>query len=683
MVITKKTAQKRIEALRSEILRHNHNYYVLNMPEISDFEYDVLLMELQALENKFPELITPDSPTQVVGSDLSNGEVPQEFEQAPHQYPMLSLSNTYDLQELTAFDERIRKTGASDFTYACELKFDGTAICLTYENGRLLRAITRGDGTIGDVVTQNVRTIPQIPSTLPSISGFDSKMRFEIRGEIYMPFSSFEALNAEREPENRFANPRNAASGSLKLLNPEEVRKRGLHCVLYQLLGENLPFDSHQAAMQTAKQLGFPISEYSKICHNLEEVMAFIRQWDEQRHQLPFPIDGIVIKVNELSIRELVGATAKAPRWATAFKFKAEEAHTRILSIDYQVGRTGAITPVANLEPVQLSGTMVKRASLHNLEQMRLLDVHLNDWVVVEKGGEIIPKITRVDVSKRDPNNCQLPQWPECCPDCGTPLVIEDDEARHYCPNQEGCPTQTKAWLLHFVSRKAMDIHAGEATIEQLYNQGYVQSLPDFYRITREQLLTLPAWKERSAERFLQSVEASKQVPFARVLFALGIRHIGETTAKNLVEHFKTMDQLQAADRETLLAVQDIGEVVADSMLDYFRTPRHQQMIKSLQQLGLQFQSTEAGWVQHSLALAGKTIVISGTFSRSRDEIKKLIQLHSGKNTGSVSGKTSFLLAGNEPGPDKVRKAESLGIPILDEDAFNALINSNNNTENQ
>lgn len=681
MAMTKNAAQKRIEELRSEILRHNRNYYVLNMPEISDFEYDLLMMELQGLEKKYPEWITPDSPTQTVGSDLVDEPALREFEQARHRYPMLSLGNTYDPNELAAFDERIRKSTDRPFTYSCELKFDGTAICLTYEQGRLVRALTRGDGSVGDVVTRNVETIPGIPTLLQplaSTSGFSGLENFEIRGEIYMPFSSFDALNHERELQGDalFANPRNAASGSLKLQDPKEVRKRGLRCVLYQVLGEDLPFQSHSEALATAKALGLPVSEYAQTCENLDEVLAFIRHWDVHRHELPFPIDGIVIKVNQLEVQAQVGYTAKAPRWATAFKFKAEEAKTRLLSIDYQVGRTGAVTPVANLEPVLLSGTIVKRASLHNYEQMKQLDIRINDWVYVEKGGEIIPKITRIDLADRDLFQSLPPDFPTHCPDCGTLLVKDEAEARHYCPNQTGCPTQIKAWLLHYVSRKALDINAGEATIEQLYNRDFLREPADFYNLTQAQLLTLDGWKERSAERLLQSIQASRQVPFDRVLYGLGIRHVGETTAKTLVAHFQTLDALQAASREALLEVNDIGDVVADSIYNYFRNDRTANLVEHLRQAGLQFAAQASSETKVSDQLAGLNFVISGTFSCSREALKNTILAHGGKNTGSISKKTSYLVAGANPGPEKINKAESLGIPILSEADFNQLINN-------
>lgn len=677
MAISKTKAKKRMEELREEIRRHNRSYYVLNQPEISDFEYDILMQELQALENLFPDLVPADSPTRTVGSDLPAAGVPDAFEQAAHRYPMLSLSNTYDAAELAAFEERLVRSAAGESApgesapgtpvYSCELKFDGTAICLTYEHGRLARALTRGDGTVGDVVTRNVLTIPSIPARIdPSlVPGLPDT--FEIRGEIYMPYASFDRLNAEREAneEPPFANPRNAASGSLKLLDPEEVRGRGLQCVLYHVLGEGLPFRRHSEALDAAARLGLPVSEHRRICRSMDEVYAFIREWDEQRRYLPFPIDGIVIKADDLELQRRAGYTAKSPRWATAFKFKAEEARTRLLSIDYQVGRTGAVTPVANLEPVQLSGTVVRRASLHNLDQMRQLDIHLGDYVYVEKGGEIIPKITRTDRDARE-SGALPPEFPERCPDCGTPLVRDEEEARHYCPNREGCPTQIKALFLHFVSRKAMDINAGEATVAQLYEKGYIRELSDLYRLTREQLLTLDGWKDRSAERFLASVDASRQVPFPRVLFALGIRHVGETTARTLAGHFGSMDALMQAGRDTLLSVPDIGETVAESILAYFRDERHRRLIEDLRRFGLIFESADTP-APASDRLAGQRIVVTGTFSCPRDEIKALIAAHGGRLTGSVSGKTDLLVAGENPGPDKIAKAESLGIRRITE----------------
>ena len=668
--IGKTEARDRIEFLKKELERHNRNYYVLNAPTISDFEFDLLMSELQGLERMFPEFTTEDSPTRHVGSDLAGKG--SDFVQVPHRYPMLSLGNTYAREELYEFDARIRKTADKPYTYSCELKFDGTAICLTYRGGRLLRALTRGDGTQGDDVTRNVVHIPAIPRVL---RGEAISEEFEIRGEIYMPWDAFERLNAARaEAElEPFANPRNAASGSLKLQNPEEMRTRGLDCVLYHLLGENLPFKTHTEALEAARSWGLPVSEYSRVAGNIEEAVAYIDEWDTRRKQLPFATDGIVIKVNELDLQRQLGFTAKTPRWATAWKFKPEQALTPLLSVDYQVGRTGAVTPVANLEPVLLSGTVVKRASLHNKDQMDLLDIHLGDYVYVEKGGEIIPKITGVELSKR-PADARRPEFPTCCPDCGTPLVRDPDEARHYCPNRESCPVQIKGRFVHFAGRKAMDILAGEATIEALYAKGWIRTLPDLYALTREQLISLEGWQEKSADNFLASLDASRRVPFGRVLYALGIRHIGEQTAKMLARQFGSIDALAAASREDLLQVEDIGETVADSILAYFASDAGRDTVRRLREAGLQMAEDADARQQLSDTLAGKTLVISGNFSISREAMKALIEAHGGKNAGSVSGKTAWLLAGEKAGPEKLKKAEKLGIPVISEAEFRKLI---------
>ena len=668
--ISKAAAQERIEFLKKELERHNYNYYVLNNPTISDFEFDLLMGELQGLEKRFPEFATADSPTRHVGSDLSAAST--DFEQVAHRWPMLSLGNTYAREELYEFDQRIRKAVSTPYSFSCELKFDGTAICLTYRNGRLLRALTRGDGTKGDDVTRNVIHIPAIPREL---SGSGIPEEFEIRGEIYMPFEAFDRLNAERaEAElEPFANPRNAASGSLKLQNPAEMRTRGLDCVLYHLLGENLPFQTHIEALEAARSWGLPISSYSRKANDIDEAVAYIEEWDERRKHLPFATDGIVIKVNELDLQRQLGFTAKSPRWATAWKFKPEQALTPLLSVDYQVGRTGAVTPVANLEPVLLSGTVVKRASLHNKDQMDLLDIHIGDYVYVEKGGEIIPKITGVELSKR-PADARRPHFPDCCPDCGTPLVRDEDEARHYCPNSEACPVQIKGRFIHFAGRKAMDILAGDATIEQLYEKGFIHTLPDLYTLRREQLISLDGWQEKSADNFLASLEASKQVPFERVLYALGIRHIGEQTAKMLARHFGSIDALMAASRDDLLQIEDIGGTVADSILAYFAASSGQETVRRLREAGLQMTIDETGRERLSDALAGKTIVVSGNFSLSREAMKALVEAHGGKNAGSVSGKTSYLLAGEKSGPEKLKKAEKLGIPVITEAQFHELI---------
>lgn len=677
----KAQANIRIKELRDILNDASRRYYVENMPTMSDYEFDMLLKELEALEAEYPEMVTPDSPTQKVGSDLAEAkpskrkgnEPRKEFEQYPHRYPMLSLGNTYDISEVQAFADRAAKgipaeeTEKVPFSFSCELKFDGTAICLTYQKGKLTRALTRGDGTIGDDVTENVKHISNIPQTL---QGTDWPEEFEIRGEIYMPWAAFDRLNLEREKdeEQPFANPRNAASGSLKLVDSSMVANRGLECTLYHMLGEDLPYSTHDEALSKAAEWGLPVSDLRKVCKSIEEIEEFINYWDTERKTLPFATDGIVIKVNQMQYQEELGYTAKFPRWAVAYKFKAEQALTRLNSIDYQVGRTGAVTPVANLEPVLLSGTIVKRASLHNADQMELLDIHVGDYVYVEKGGEIIPKITGVELSQR-PADAELPHFPETCPDCGATLVRDEQEAKAFCPNQSGCPTQIKGKLVHFLSRKAMNVIAGDATIEQLYNKGLVWNPADFYELEKEHLLGLDGWKDRSAERFLNSLEESKKTPFEKVLFALGIRHVGETTAKSMARHFKNIDAMAAATREDLLAVDDIGEVIADSVLAYFADGVNSDTIERLKSAGLRFE-VEKEAEALSEALKGKTIVISGNFSISRDQMKALIAAHGGKNSGSVSGKTAFLLAGEKAGPEKLKKAESLGVRIIDEKTF-------------
>ena len=664
-----KQAEIRIAELRKTISEHSRRYYEENAPVISDYEFDMLMKELESLEREYPDLVTPDSPTQKVGSDIR-----KEFEQYPHKYPMLSLGNTYDISEVEAFAERAAKgLGGKPFTYSCELKFDGTAICLTYREGKLFRALTRGDGTVGDDVTANVRHISNIPQTLKG-SGWPEE--FEIRGEIYMPYEAFDRLNAERlrDEDPPFANPRNAASGSLKLINPSEVGHRGLECTLYHILGENLPFSTHSEALDAAASWGLPVSDKRRTCKSTEEIEEYINYWDTERKTLPFATDGAVIKINELNFQKELGYTAKFPRWAVAYKFKAEHALTKLLSIDYQVGRTGAITPVANLEPVLLSGTVVKRASLHNAEQMDLLDIRIGDYVYVEKGGEIIPKITGVELDRRT-SDTEKPVFPDRCPDCGTLLVKDEGEAKSFCPNTTGCPTQIKGKLVHFLCRKAMNVIAGDATIEQLFSLGLVRRPSDFYALVKSDLLRLEGWKDRSAERFLDSLEESKKVPFGRVLFALGIRYVGETTAKSLAAHFGNIDNLMAADRESLLEAADIGEVIADSILRYFSSDSSKEEIERLKKAGLQF-SMDAKETQMSDALSGMTIVISGNFSVSRDEIKHLIQLNGGKNSSSVSSRTTFLLAGSKPGPEKIKKAESLGVEIISEERFRSIIAS-------
>ena len=661
-------AIRRIAELRPVLTENSRRYYVDNAPTMSDFEFDTLMRELEDLEAAFPDLATPDSPTRRVGSDLGR----REFAQFPHRYPMLSLGNTYSIGEVEDFAERAEKLLDTPFTYSCELKFDGTAVCLTYRNGRLVRALTRGDGVVGDDVTDNVRQIANIPQRLHG----DYPEEFEIRGEILMPFASFDRLNAERieMDEPPFANPRNAASGSLKLLDPGEVGRRGLWCTLYHI-PTAVPYATHSEALDAAASWGLPVSEHRRICRDIAEIEAYISHWDAARRELPYATDGIVIKINELACHEILGFTAKSPRWAVAYKFKAEEALTPLLSIDFQVGRTGAVTPVANLEPVLLSGTVVKRATLNNADQMALLDVRIGDSVYVEKGGEIIPKITRVERSLR-PAGSVRPEFPAVCPECGAPLVRPEGEARHFCPNTDGCPTQIKGRLVHFLSRKAMNVIAGDATVDQLYAKGYVRVPADFYDLTREQLLTLENWKERSAQRFLASLRESRKVPFERVLFAVGIRYVGETTAKAIARHFCEIDAVMDATLEELQAVPDVGDVIARSVFDYFREERHREEIRRLREAGLQF-SVEKKEAVSGGSLAGMNVVISGNFSVSRDEMKALVEANGGKNTSSVSAKTSFLLAGEKPGPEKIRKAGELGVRIVSEEAFRSMIAGN------
>ena len=672
-------AENRIRELRKILWENSRKYYVDNAPAISDYEYDHLMYELADLEKEYPDLVTPDSPTRKVGSDLENSDengrtlvtARKEFAQYEHKYPMLSLANTYNIGEIEDFVTRASKAISKPFTYSCELKFDGTAICLTYRDGKLFRALTRGDGVIGDDVTDNVRHISNIPVTLKG-SGYPEE--FEIRGEILMPYKAFDTLNEERlrNEDQPFANPRNAASGSLKLLDPKEVGRRGLWCTLYHIPSPNVTFATHDEAMKAAESWGLPVSDKRKICHNINEIEEYINYWDKERKFLPYATDGIVIKINELAYQTELGYTAKFPRWAVAYKFKAEQALTQIKSIDYQVGRTGAVTPVANLDPVQLSGTVVKRATLNNADMMAQMDIRVGDFVYVEKGGEIIPKITGVELSKRG-KDTKKPDFPTVCPDCGTTLVKEDDEAKWFCPNIEGCPTQIKGRLLHFLSRKAMNVIAGDATVDQLYNLGLVRTPADFYDLKKSDLLHLEGWKERSAQRFLDSLKNSLKVSFDHVLFALGIRYVGESTAKEIAQHFSNIDNIEKADVSQLLEVQDVGEVIAKSVYNFFQNEKHRLEIQRLKADGLKM-SMEAPAQNLSAALTGKTIVISGNFSISRDEMKELIALHGGKNSGSLSGKTSYLLAGSKPGPEKMKKAEQLGIPVINEEEFRSML---------
>lgn len=660
-------AEQRIEQLREQIRENNERYYVDSAPTISDYEYDMLMRELLDLESAHPELITPDSPTQRVGSDLSRRKGRKEFVQREHRYPMLSLGNTYNISEIEDFADRAAKGIGEAFTYCCELKFDGTAICLTYKDGRLKQALTRGDGVHGDDVTENVKRISNIPQRLCGV-GYPEE--FEIRGEIYMPYKAFDALNEqkERDEETPFANPRNAASGSLKLTDPDEVAHRGLECTLYHMVGDNLPFFTHDQALRAATKWGLPVSDKRRICHNIVDIEEYINYWDTERKALPFPTDGIVIKVNELPYQRELGFTAKSPRWAVAYKFKAEQACAKVLSIDYQVGRTGAVTPVANLEPSQLAGTIVKRATLHNEGQMDLLDIRIGDYVYVEKGGEIIPKITEVDLSKRG-LDCRKSEFPKFCPDCGAALTKDEAEAKWFCPNKDGCPTQIKGGIVHFLSRKAMNVLCGDATIDQLYSKGFVRNVADLYDIDENMLLHLDGWKEKSAKRFLDSLSESKAVGFERVLYALGIRFVGEATAKSIARHFGDIDSILSAGREQLLEVEDVGEVIADSILSWGADRRHRELVERLKAAGLQF-SCEKTARKVSTVLEGMNIVVSGNFSISRDALKKLVELNGGKNTSSVSKKTAFIIAGEKPGPEKIAKAGTLGVRILSEKEF-------------
>ena len=674
-MMDRQQAEIRIREIREILWENSRKYYVENAPTMSDYDYDHLMYELEALENEYPDLVTPDSPTRRVGSDLENksqtGRVlvsaRKDFEQYPHKYPMLSLGNTYNIGEIEDFVARASKSIGKPFTYSCELKFDGTAICLTYRNGELYRALTRGDGVIGDDVTDNVRKISNIPTHLKG-SGYPEE--FEIRGEILMPYESFDRLNKERidNEDAPFANPRNAASGSLKLLDPEEVGRRGLWCTLYHIPSPDTNFVTHDDAMRAAASWGLPISDKRRICHGINEIEEYISYWDRERKFLPFATDGIVIKINELEYQTELGYTSKFPRWAVAYKFHAERALTKLESIDYQVGRTGAVTPVANLSPVQLSGTVVKRATLNNEDMMAQMDIRVGDYVYVEKGGEIIPKITGVELSRR-PESSSAPEFPKVCPDCGTPLVKEEGEAKYFCPNIDGCPTQIKGKMLHFLGRKAMNILAGEATVEQLYSLDLARTPADLYDLGKDDLLQLEGWKERSAERFLDSLKDSRKVGFEHVLFAIGIRYVGETTAKSVARYFGNIDRIASATKEELLAVPDIGDVIADSIFNYFRDERHLIEIQRLKAAGLKFSIDEPA-ENLSAALAGKTIVISGNFSISRDEMKALIEKNGGKNSSSLSSKTTYLLAGTKPGPEKMKKAAEIGIEVIDEETF-------------
>lgn len=666
--------KERIESLRRTLEQHNYQYYVENNPTISDYEFDLMMRELQDLEAAHPEYDDPNSPTRRVGSDLTS-----EFRTVKHRFPMLSLGNTYSLDELREFIDRIeREEGAVE--YVCELKFDGTAISLTYRDGRLERAVTRGDGEQGDEVTANVRTIRSVPLLLQG-EGWPSL--FEIRGEVLMPYASFEKINREREEagEQPFANPRNAAAGTLKQQASAVVARRGLDCTLYQLAGDEVQELSHWESLEAARRWGFKISDDARLCRSWSEIEAYITEWDERRKSLPFPTDGVVIKVNDAAVRRRLGFTAKAPKWAVAYKFKAEQALTRLNEISFQVGRTGAITPVANLEPVQLAGTTVKRATLHNAEQIALLDIREGDMVYVEKGGEIIPKITGVELKERKADSEPF-HYIEVCPECGTPLVRYEGEAKHYCPNQSGCRVQIVGRILHFIRRKAMDIEGlGDETVELLFDNGLVRDVADLYDLQAVQLASLPRLGEKSAENIIRSIRLSKQVPFQRLLFGLGIRFVGETTAKQFAEEFRSMDRLMTATREELLATEEVGEKIADSILEYMADEKNRTLIERLRCAGLQFEAEERAL--SSEALNGKSFVVSGKFTISRDELKQLIESHGGRNVAAVSGNVDYLVAGDKMGPEKRKKAEKLGVRIISEEEFMALIATDTVAEQQ
>ena len=655
----------KIKALREALEQHNYNYYVLSAPTISDREFDEMMKELQVLEEAHPEYADPHSPTQRVGSDLS-----KEFEQVVHKYPMLSLGNTYSEDEVKDFYERIARDLNEPFEIVAELKYDGTSISLTYEDGRLVRAVTRGDGTRGDDVTANVKTIRSVPLKL---MGDRYPATFEIRGEILLPWAEFDRLNKEREEQEEplFANPRNAASGTLKQQNPAVVAARKLDAYFYYLLGEELPAETHFDNLEAARSWGFKIPNVIRVCNSLEDIYDYIAYWDVERKNLPVATDGIVLKVNSLRQQRNLGFTAKSPRWAIAYKFQAERAVTRLNSVSFQVGRTGAVTPVANLEPVLLAGTTVKRASLHNADIIEGLDLHLGDKVFVEKGGEIIPKIVGVDVEARGLLVGDKVRFIRSCPECGTPLMRPEGEAAHYCPNEAGCPPQIKGKIEHFVTRRAMNINMGPETVEDLYEAGYIKDTADLYTLEIADLLRLERWADKSARNLMASLEESKQVPFERVLYGLGIRFVGETVAKRLVSAFHSMEQLEQASFEDLTAVDEIGERIARSIIAYFADERNRALLNRLKEYGLQISVAEEKLANRSEKLKGLSIVISGTFAKhSRDEYKDMIEQHGGKNSGSVSGKTDYILAGDNMGPAKLEKAAKLGVKIINEDEF-------------
>ena len=679
--MNKENAKKRIEELTEKLREHNYKYYVLSAPEISDYEFDIMLKELEQLEETYPEFKYPDSPTQRVG-----GEPTKEFKTVTHKYPMLSLGNSYSEEEIKEFDARVRKLVNGEVEYTCEHKYDGVAIGLTYINGRLTAAVTRGDGVQGDDVTNNVKTIKSIPLRLRG----DYPEELEVRGEIFMSITGFRELNREREEigETAFANPRNSASGTLKMQDPAEVAKRPLDCFIYATPTELKNVSTHYESLKYLRTLGLKASTNVAICKTMDEIFEYIRDWDKGRKELDYEIDGVVIKVNSLEQQKLLGATAKSPRWAIAYKFKAERAETTLLSIDYQVGRTGAVTPVANLEPVQLAGTTVKRASLHNEDIIRKLDIRIGDKVYVEKGGEIIPKIIGVNISERKPA-LQPVLFIKECPECGTPLIRKEGEAAHYCPNEDSCPPQIKGKLEHFISRKAMNIDSlGEGKIEMLFENGLVRNIADLYDLTYEQLFGLEkvivdngkekklSFQEKTAKKIIEGIEKSKNIPYQKVLFALGIRYVGETVAKKLAAHFKDIDQLATASSEELIEVDEIGEKIAESVIRWFQKQEHREIIERLRAAGVQLSTQDVDQPENNL-LSGKSFVVSGVFNRhSREDIKELIEKYGGKNVSSISSKTDYVLAGENMGPAKKQKAESLGIPIISEEDFEEMIAS-------
>ena len=665
--MTNQEAKNRIAALSAEVNEHNYKYYVLSKPSISDFEFDKKLEELMALETEFPEFLSSESPSQRVG-----GTITKDFPTVKHQYPMLSLGNSYSKEEMQEFMARITKALEREVEYVCELKFDGVAIGIRYVDGKMTQAITRGDGVQGDEITANIRTIRSLP--LQAKGNYPQE--FEVRGEVYFPRESFDRLNREREEigEPLYANPRNTASGTLKSQDSAVVASRGLDCFLYGAMASERIADTHYGSLMKLKEWGFKVSEHMRLCRNADEVFAFLEKWDTERFNLGFDIDGVVIKVNSLDDQDELGFTAKSPRWAIAYKFASEQAVTRLNEVTYQVGRTGAITPVANLEPVLLAGTTVKRASLHNADQIAKLDLHVGDMVQVEKGGEIIPKIVGVDLSQREADARKV-VYIHACPECGTELVRNEDEDKHFCPNELGCPPQVKGKMEHFISRKAMNVDGlGAETVQQFYDAGLVQNVADLYQLTYHQIVSLDRMADLSTKNILAGLEASKQVPFPRVLFGIGIRFVGETVAKKLAKHFKNIDALMAASQEELIAVDEIGERIAESVLQFFADERNRAIIERLRQHGLQLEVEESNELTSNV-LEGKTFVVSGVFSQfSRDEIKAAVEQHGGKNISSISKKTDYVLAGDKMGPSKLQKAEELGVPIISEEDFLGMI---------